>query len=198
MTPFFAPVRSRRVPPAVFLAAVGEGMTRVAGEVADGMLVHGLHHRTLLREVTQPTIEAALASTGRRRADFQLSYPAFVVTAVTPTSRWPPRRSRPENDRLLRVDAAPIGRSCELHGWGELQTVLLQSPFQTRGMGRDGPADRRRDVDAFAVTGSPQEVPGLLEKRFGDVIDRLSLYMPYGSGDLASRILSGLRRVPSK
>ena len=41
MTPFFNPGPNPYGPPAVFLAAVGELMTEVAGEVADGILVHG-------------------------------------------------------------------------------------------------------------------------------------------------------------
>jgi probable F420-dependent oxidoreductase len=40
MTPFFAPPPAPSGPPKVFLAAVGEAMTSVAGEAADGLLVH--------------------------------------------------------------------------------------------------------------------------------------------------------------
>src|SRR5579875_3030503 len=83
MTPFFNPGPNRHGAPKVFLAAVGEGMTKVAAEVADGMLVHGFTTERYLRQVTIPAIEAGLHSSGRTRADFQLSYPAFVVTGDT-------------------------------------------------------------------------------------------------------------------
>src|SRR5207302_8763178 len=67
MTPFFNPGPNRYGPPRVFLAAVGELMTTVAGEVADGLLVHGFTTERYLREATIPAIERGLASSGRRR-----------------------------------------------------------------------------------------------------------------------------------
>src|SRR5579863_1367218 len=82
MTPFFNPGPSEFGPPKVFLAAVGEGMTRVAGEVADGMLVHGFTTERYLRERTLTAVLQGLKSSGRTRADFQLSYPAFIVTGA--------------------------------------------------------------------------------------------------------------------
>src|SRR6516225_6251378 len=54
MTPFFDPGPSEYGPPRVFVAAVGEKMTEVAGEVADGMLVHGFTTESYLRDVTLP------------------------------------------------------------------------------------------------------------------------------------------------
>ena len=80
----------------------------------------------------------------------------------------------------------------ELHGWGDLQTELnaLSKQGEWDEMGR-----RINDevLDAFAVRGTPEQIPALLQQRFGDIIDRLSLYMPYGAqGDVAPRVLAGL------
>ena len=44
MTPFFSPERHEWGPPPVFLAAVGERMTEVAAEVADGVFFHPFTH----------------------------------------------------------------------------------------------------------------------------------------------------------
>src|SRR5688572_12492725 len=52
MTPFFNPGANEFGAPRVFLAAVGELMTKVAGEVCDGMLCHGFTTESYLREVT--------------------------------------------------------------------------------------------------------------------------------------------------
>jgi probable F420-dependent oxidoreductase len=54
MTPFFNPGPNPFGPPKVFLAAVGERMTEVAGEVCDGLLAHGFTTERYLREVTLP------------------------------------------------------------------------------------------------------------------------------------------------
>src|SRR3954451_10495092 len=82
MTPFFAPPPNKYGKPKVFLAAVGELMTEVAGEVADGIIIHGFTTERYVKEVTLPAIERGLAKAGRSRADFEISGPLFVVTGT--------------------------------------------------------------------------------------------------------------------
>ena len=83
MTPFFSPGANKYGPPKVFLAAVGEKMTEVAGEVADGIIIHGFTTERYVKEVTLPALERGLARAGRGRASFEVSGPLFVVTGAT-------------------------------------------------------------------------------------------------------------------
>src|SRR3954451_2730495 len=83
MTPFFNPGPNPYGPPKVFLAAVGEKMTEVAGEVADGIIIHGFTTERYLREVTVPALERGMAKSGRARGDFEISFPAFIVSGTT-------------------------------------------------------------------------------------------------------------------
>ena len=46
----------------MFLAAVGELMTEVAGEVADGIIIHGFTTERYVKEVTMPAVERGLSS----------------------------------------------------------------------------------------------------------------------------------------
>src|SRR5262245_59244549 len=80
MTPFFNPGPNPYGPPKVFRAAVGEKMTEVAGEVADGIFLHGFTTERYVREVTMPALERGLAKSGRTRADIVVFCPVFVVT----------------------------------------------------------------------------------------------------------------------
>ena len=59
MTPVFAPAPHAFGPPSVFLAAVGPRMNEVAGEVADGVITHGICTARYLREVILPASSAA-------------------------------------------------------------------------------------------------------------------------------------------
>ena len=192
MTPFFNPGPSEYGVPKVFLAAVGPAMTEVCGEVADGMLVHGFTTERYLHEVTIPAIDAGLAKSGRTRADFQLSYPAFIATgtneeelaaAVTGTKR-----------QIAFYGSTPAYRGVlELHGWGELQTELnaLSKQGKWAEMGELIEPDV---LEAFAITGEPSDVAPRLRERFGTAVDRISFYMPYaGNGEVAQTILDGLR-----
>ena len=36
-------------------------------------------------------------------------------------------------------------------------------------------------LDAFAVTGTPEEIPKLILDRYGDIVDRVLFYAPYKS-----------------
>jgi probable F420-dependent oxidoreductase len=193
MTPFFNPGPNEHGAPKVFLAAVGEGMTRVAGEVADGMLIHGFTTERYIREVTVPTIEAGLAASGRSRTDFELSYPAFIVTGETEEQMA--AAGFGVRKQIAFYGSTPAYRPVlELHGWGELQTELnaLSKQGEWDEMGR-----RISDevLDAFAVQGPPDEIPGLLQKRFGDIVDRIQFYMPYDGSGISGRILAGLQAL---
>ena len=115
MTPMFTPESSAYPFPRVFIAAVGDAMTEMCGEVADGMLAHAFTTRRYLDQVTTPALLRGMARTGRRRAEFELSCPVFIVTgesdadfeaaATAPESRSPSTHQHP-----------PIARSSSCTG----------------------------------------------------------------------------------
>jgi probable F420-dependent oxidoreductase len=191
MTPFFSPPPNQYGAPRVFLAAVGPAMTRVAGEVADGLLVHGFTTARYLREVTLPAVESGLAASGRSRAGFQLSYPIFVVTGDTDEQLA--EAASGTRKQLAFYASTPAYRAVlDLHGWGELQPTL-------NALSKQGRWDDMADLippevlDAFAVVGEPDEVPALITERVGELVDRLSLYTPYPvADDVVARVRGGL------
>jgi probable F420-dependent oxidoreductase len=83
MTPFFNPGPNEYGTPKVFLAAVGEKMTEVSGEVCDGILLHGFTTERYVREVTLPALERGWAAGGKTRDQFEITGPMFVVTGST-------------------------------------------------------------------------------------------------------------------
>jgi probable F420-dependent oxidoreductase len=192
MTPFFTPPASKHGSPKVFLAAVGEKMTEVAGEVADGMLVHGFTTERYLREVTLPALERGGAKAGRSPADLELSLPSFVVTG------------RDESELQVAADAVrkqvafygstPAYRGVlELHGWGDLQTELNSLSKQGEWQ-KMGDAIEDEVLHAFAVVAEPDDVPKALLARFGDTVGRLSLYVPYALDTAVSgAIVTGIK-----
>jgi len=66
----------------------------------------------------------------------------------------------------------------EMHGWGELHHELnaLSKQGKWVEMGTLIPDDV---LDAFAVVGPPEAVGTEILRRYGDVIQRFSLYAPY-------------------
>lgn len=171
MTPMFTPTNTQYGPPKVLLAAVGPKMTEVAGEVADGMIVHGFTTPKYVHEVTLPAIERGLAAAGRSRKGFQLACPAFVVTGRD-AREWEQSRTA-VCKQIAFYGSTPAYRPVlELHGWGELQGEL--NAMSKRGEW-DAMGGRITDeiLEQFAIVAQPHEVPGQLKRRYGDAIDRV-------------------------
>jgi probable F420-dependent oxidoreductase len=172
MTPFFSPGPSPHGAPRVLLAGVGEAMTAVAGEVADGFLCHGFTTERYLREVTMP----ALARHGRLEG-FEVAGSPFVVTGRTGEELE--AASRGVREQIAFYGSTPAYRAVlELHGWAglgdRLHELSLQGRWQDMGMiiGDDV-------LNAFAVVAEPGAVAAELLRRYGDVMTRMTLYAPY-------------------
>jgi probable F420-dependent oxidoreductase len=172
MTPFFTPTNKQYGAPKVFLAAVGPKMTEVAGEVADGVIIHAFTTEKYLRETTLPSLEKGFARAGKSRKDFQISYPVFVVTGKT------------EKD----LDAAKVATRRQIAfygstpaykpvldsiGVGDLQSDLNSMSKQGRWeeMGQLISDDILKE---FAVIGEPSTIARQIKSRYGDLIDRTS------------------------
>jgi len=194
MTPFFAPEPHAFGPPKVYLAAVGTKMVEVAGEVCDGLLVHPFTTERYLREVTVPTLEPQLAHSGRTRADFELSYAAIVVTGRTDEERE--KADRDARRQIAFYGSTPAYRPVlELHGWGDLQGELNR--LSKQGDWRTMRTLIDDDIlDAFAIVAAPDDVPDRLAKRFGGVVDRMSLYFEPET-DRLEQVLQTLRAAGS-
>ncbi|MDA0789038.1 MAG: TIGR03617 family F420-dependent LLM class oxidoreductase [Proteobacteria bacterium] len=80
MTPAFSPQDTEYGRPRITLAAVGPIMTEVAGEVADGLIIHPFSNEKYIREVTLPAVDRGLAKSGRSRDDFEISYTPFMIS----------------------------------------------------------------------------------------------------------------------
>jgi probable F420-dependent oxidoreductase len=193
MTPAFRAGPNPHGMPKIFLAAVGPGMTKVAAESADGMLLHGFTTERYFREMTLPAVSAGLTKRNLTLADFEFSYPAFVVTGTTEERMA--AAALGTRKRISFYGSTPVYRAVlDLHGWGDLHTELNALSKQGRWTEMAGLIGD--DVlDAFAVRGEPHQIPAELMKRFGDVIDRVSLYMPYDSDGVAPLVVSGLQEL---
>lgn len=180
MTPFFAPEPNPWGPPKVYLAAVGEHMTRVAGEVCDGIIPHSFTTQRYLRERTLPLIDEGLAASGRRRADFAISFSAFVVTGRTDEEMA--AAAVGVRRQIAFYASTPAYRPVlEMHGWAELGVELnrlSRGPDDDRWV-RMGELVDDEVLAEFAVTAEPDALGPALVQRYGDIVDRFTFYAPY-------------------
>lgn len=172
MTPFFTPTDTEYGAPRVFLAAVGPKMTEVAGEVADGVIIHAFTTEKYLRETTLPALERGFAKAGKKREDFEISYPVFVVTG--------------QNDQEIEEAKVATQRQIAFYGstpaykpvldsigvgdlQGDLNTMSKQGRWEEMGT-----LITEDIMSNFAVVGDPGEVAAQIKSRYGDIIDRTS------------------------
>jgi len=192
MTPMFDPGPNPHGNPPILLAAVGPHMTEVAGEVADGLLAHAFTTERYLREASLPALERGLATSGRTRADVQVSYPGMIVTGIDEEAFV--KAVAATRKQLAFYGSTPAYRPVlELHGWGDLQTEL--NTLSKRGAWDDMAGLIDDEVlTTFAVVAPPDGIAAKVRSRFDGLIDRFNVYAPSGIGtERWAEILTGFK-----
>jgi len=173
MTPDFTPHDTRFGRPRVVMAAVGPLMIATAAREADGILVHTFCTPKYLEEEILPRIAATLAESGRSRADFEVSFPPFVVTGATEAEFEAAKQQ--VKYRIAFYGSTPAYRPVlECHGWGDLQPKLNQLS-KNNGWERMPELISDEMLETFAVVGEPRQVATEIRRRYGHLVDRLTL-----------------------
>ncbi|MBO0677425.1 LLM class F420-dependent oxidoreductase [Mycolicibacterium sp. S2-37] len=171
MTPMFTPEPHEHGTPPVFLAAVGEAMTEMAGEVADGLLAHAFTTRRYLDEVTLPTLARGADRAGRETKAIEVSCPVFVVTGETEVDM--DNAAAATRKQLAFYASTPAYRAVlEVHGWGGLQPELHRLSKAGRWDEMGSLIDDAM-LDAFAVVAPPDDVAAKLRLRCAGAIGRV-------------------------
>jgi probable F420-dependent oxidoreductase len=197
MTPMFSPGPLSSGPPRVLIAAVGEAMTQVAGEVADGLIAHSFTTRRYLREVTLPTVRAGMARAGRAEEGFDLVYAPFVVTGTDEESMA--ASAAVARERIAFYASTPSYRGVlELHGWGDLQSSLNALARQGKWAEMGGLIDDEM-LATFAVVAPLDELPAAYARWNAGLADRTSFTPPAGmEADATRELVAGIRASASE
>ncbi len=185
LPPAWAPPRHPDGTVPIDISAVGPVMTRVAGEVADGVHVHPLHSMHYIRERLLPSLAEGAARAGRDPGELSLIVPVFAAPGDTPEER-----------------AALVQRArTQIAFYGSTPNYA----FQFDDLGFDGTTERLgkliRDGDMaamadtitdemlehFAVVCRWDELADRLTERYSSTASRLVMYLAEES----------LRRNPS-
>lgn len=192
MTPMFNPGPLSCAPPPVLLGALGPRMTEVAGEVADGLIVHPFNSMPFLIDHALPAVHRGLAKSHRVRSDFILQINAIVITGETEEARAAARES--VKGLLGFYASTPAYRPpMDAVGYGELQPELNRLSKEGRWDELGSHIDQHF-LDAFATSGTPDEIAGKLRQKYGEHADRLAIYAPYAAPDaMWSAIIAALK-----
>ena len=192
MTPAFTPEASRIGAPPVLLAAVGPKMARLAAQAAQGIIAHPLSSPKILTEQLVPIVRSELTNRSDG-GDFEISCPVLVITGTTDQQQDLARTAvrkqiafyastpsyRPVFEAYDEGDRADRLRALSVEGrWDDMAALVTDEL-----------------VNEFSVEARPQELASSLHRRFGGILQRLSLYAPYPvPNDTWVEVMSSSRR----
>ncbi len=178
--------------PKVLLSATGPLMTKVAAELADGMIMHPFSSEKYMSEVSMPAIQEGLRRSGRTLDDFIIDYAPMIATGTT-------EEELNTSIAVVRDRIAFYGCTVaykpvlDIHGWGELQDelIVLNRQHKTKQM-----SDLITDdmVRTIAIVGEPLEVIESMRDRLAGVVGRTGFSVDGFSDHQISELLERLRR----
>jgi probable F420-dependent oxidoreductase len=207
MTPAFSPEPTGLPMIPITIAAVGEAMLRVAGQVADGVRLHPLCSRRYLEEVCLPCIAEGMArggatgsgptTPGRTRERFDVHGGGFVVTG--PDDAAVARASARVRERIAFYGSTrtylPI---LALHGLEELGLKL--HAMSVRGRWQDMAGEISDEVlHVFAACATYDGLATAIAERFGGAADSIDLnFPPDAPPGLQRELLADIHRIPHR
>ena len=196
MTPNFVPENYAAPAPRIGLAAVGPAMLKVAAEESDGAKLHIFCTRKYLENRIMPILSAGLATSGRKRADFEISGGGFVVTG--------------KDDAAVAELLEYVRYRVAFYG----STPAYWPVFEEEGLADLGPklnamtkagkwseiAGEISDdvVHRFAAVGRHDQIAKAIEARFGGLVDSISASANSSKpSDMPPDLLQDLARLPT-
>lgn len=192
MTPNFTPEPLDTTPPPITIAAVGPGMLRAAGRVADGVRLHGFCTREYLEAEVLRQLQKGLDQSGRTRADFAVTGGGFVCTgpddaSVAQSVDWVRYRigfygsTRAYWPVLEQHDLVDLGEQLnhlsKTDGWDQMAGLIDDDV-----------------VRLFAAVGRHDEIADAIAERFGGVSDGVGASAsPEIPADLPSDVIQDIQ-----
>lgn len=193
MPPLLAPPPNPYGPPRVFLAGVGPAMTEVAGEVADGYLVHPFHSAAYLEQLALPALDRGLAKRGSKREDMEISCQILVGAGRNSAELEQARDAMRAQVAFYASTPAylPVLESVDRAGLhGELNALSKQGRWAEMATRIDDEL-----LDAVAIIGTPEEAAQAIVSRYRGTMDRISPTGYISDPTLAAEVVSALGRA---
>ncbi|HJO83066.1 MAG: TIGR03617 family F420-dependent LLM class oxidoreductase [SAR202 cluster bacterium] len=176
MPPFFTPEPIDNPDIKVYISAVNTNMLGVAGEVCDGVLVHGFSTHKYTQESILPRIAKGAARVGRTLEDLDISTGGFIVTG----------RDEEELEAQRQITKRRISfyastRSylpvMSAHGWDDTAAKLYRMSID--GKWAEMPGLITDDMlEAFSVIGTHDEIVPRLKATYSGYASSIGFDIP--------------------
>jgi probable F420-dependent oxidoreductase len=196
MTPEFSPgPQGVRVPP-IAIAAVGPLMLKTAARLADSVRLHSFATRKYLEDVVRPQLAKELTAAGKSFGGFEITGGGFVATG--PDEAAVRAAAEKVRYRVAFYGSTPAYRGVfDVHGIGDLGVRL--NAMSREGKWGEMAAQISDDVlELFVARATYDELPEAIEKRFGGIVDSVSVdFAPGTSAGVRRDVIAAIRKIPS-
>lgn len=175
MTPMFnpGPMEHPKIP--IYLAAVGDAMCRLVGEVADGIRLHTFNTPKYIQNVIVPSIEAGAKKAGRSLEDIEVIGGSFIVTGANEEEV---ERSKLAEKRRISFYGSTRSYHPVFQEHDQLELGLKLHAMSLKGEWEAMAHEISDDVlEEFAVVATYDDLPRRLKEKFGGVVTRM-VYTP--------------------
>ena len=181
MSPFFnpGPIQHPDIP--IYIAGVNRRLCELAGELCQGFHVHPFHSVEYLQQRIRPWVQAGAEKNGRTLADVAMSTTLFAIVGDDEATRA--RRRQEVRTQIAFYASTPSYRPVlAQHGWQEIGERLGR--LAARKQWADMPALISDEmIDTFALTGSWEDLGPAIQARYGHLLQRATLYVPFVPGE---------------
>ena len=194
MNPVFdpGPIPHPTIP--ISISAVNTYMLRLAGELTDGVQLHSFCTDKYVSDVVLPTIEDGAKRAGRSLKDVAISGGGFIISH-SPGENIDSRIESLRQRIAFYASTRTYKPVMDVHGWGDV-TLELHS-LSLQGRWNDMPnliTDKM--IDAFAVIGPYDSLPGLIQKRYGGWASSVSLGLSDAPDHDLKSLIEKIKLIP--
>lgn len=197
-SPFFnpGPIEHPDIP--VIISAVNPFNARLAGEVADGIAIHGFSTFKYIREVLIPAVHEGARRAGKDISKVHVRGGGFIVTAKTEEEL---RGAKERDRRRLSFYASTRSYSnvMKLHGWADEAAQLHRMSIEGKWDDMVGLITDEM-MEEFCVIGTWDELPAKMREKYAGINTQVNFSAEPKNPDEEAQIkeiIASLKTIPA-
>ena len=193
MPPLFNPGPISTPDVRVHIAAVNPRMLQVAGEVCDGVMLHSFNTPEYTKQVVLPNLHKGAAKADRTLEDMDINGGGFIVTGGS-DEELDTNRMATKKRIAFYASTRSYAPVMAVHGWEDTAETLYR--MSVEGQWSEMEAEITDEMlDAFAVSGSYDEIVRRIKARYGPYATSVSFSIPVGTPDDEERLKAMVREL---
>ena len=195
MPPFFNPGPIENPDVKVYISAVNPYMLRVAGEVCDGVLLHGFCTPKYTRDVIIPNLKIGADRAGRSLDEIEINAGGFIITGET-EEEVEAKKAGVKGQISFYASTRSYEGVMSTHGWDDTAARLYRMSVDNKWP--EMPGQITDDMlETFAVVGTYDEIVDKLKAAHGDYATSISFDFPTDTPEEEERVAAMVAELQS-